>query len=85
MELESSYIERVTPTETPFPMTQSQRILAALAALNDLTQQALSADSPEALAALERQAQWVEADLAPTALPTSVWFDLPPNEWWEAN
>jgi hypothetical protein len=66
-------------------MTQSQRTLAALAALNDLTEQALSTDCPNALAALERKAQWVEADLAPTALPTSVWFDLPPNEWWDAD
>jgi len=66
-------------------MTQFQRTLACLAELSDLTQQALSADSPETLAALERKARWVEADLAPSSLPTSVWFDLPPNEWWDAN
>ena len=37
------------------------------------------------LARLERAAQALEEDLNVGAMPTSVWFDLPPNEWGEAN
>lgn len=32
----------------------------------------------------EAKHAWLVAD-GPDALPTSVWFDLPPNEWWDAN
>jgi hypothetical protein len=29
--------------------------------------------------------QALEADLSAASLPTDVWFDIPPNEWWNAN
>ena len=37
------------------------------------------------LAKLEQFMQSLESDLCVGAMPSSVWFDLPPNEWWEAN
>ena len=72
-------------------MTQSQRIAANIGALRETTNKALdlltkpATDASRAeLERLEAKHAWLTAD-GPDALPTSVWFDLPPNEWWEAN
>ena len=66
-------------------MTQSQRNLAALGGIQALTEQALQTKDPIQLMALDRKAQWLEADLTTDSLSAKVWFDLPPNEWWDAN
>ena len=37
------------------------------------------------LEALEGAMQSLESDLIVGAMPSDVWFDTPPNEWWDAN
>ena len=63
-------------------MTQSQSTLGTLADIARLTRKALQSIDSCQLANFERKVQDLEADLCTASLPTSVWFDLPPNEWW---
>jgi len=65
-------------------MTQSQSTFGTIAAITRLTRKALQSNYRQ-LERLEREVQALEADLSAASLPTNVWFDIPPNEWWEAN
>jgi hypothetical protein len=66
-------------------MTQSQSTFGTIAAITRLTHKALQSTNYRQLQRLEREVQALEADLSAASLPTDVWFDIPPNEWWNAN
>ena len=56
-----------------------------LRALRTVTDPENRAFHKRKLAMLEQAMQSLETDFCMGAMPSEVWFDLPPNEWWDAN